>query len=38
MTLMEEVNEYIMYWKGKWWQRSKVLLYGELIDTAHTLL
>ena len=21
-----------MYWIGKWWQRRKVLLYGDLMD------
>ena len=29
---MEEVGECIMYWIGKWWQRRKDLLYGELMD------
>ena len=32
-TVMEEVGECIMYWIGKWWQRRKYLLYGELIDS-----
>ena len=31
-TVMEEVGECIMYWIGKWWQRRKDLLYGELMD------
>ena len=31
-TVMEEVGEYVMYWIGKWWQRRKDLLYGELMD------
>ena len=28
----EEVGECVMYWSGKWWQRRKELLYGEVID------
>ena len=31
-TVMEEVCECFMYWIGKWWQRRKDLLYGELMD------
>ena len=31
-TVMEEVGECTMYWIGKWWQRRKDLLYGELMD------
>ena len=30
-TVMEEVGECVMYWIGKWWQRRKDLLYGELM-------
>ena len=29
--VMEEAGECIMYWIGKWWQRRKDLLYGELM-------
>ena len=32
MTLMEEVGECLVYWIGKWWQRRKELLYGDLMD------
>ena len=31
-TAMAEVGECIMYRIGKWWQRRKNLLYGELMD------
>ena len=31
-TVMEEVGDCIMYWIGKWWQKRKDLLYGELMD------
>ena len=31
MTLMEEVDECVLYWIGNWWQRRKDLLYGELM-------
>ena len=31
-TMMEEVGECIVHWIGKWWQRRKYLLYGELMD------
>ena len=30
-TVMEEVSECIVHWIGKWWQRRKDLLYGELM-------
>ena len=30
-TVMEEVDEFVMYWTGKWWQR-KHLLYGDVMD------
>ena len=31
-TVMEEVGECVMYWIGKWWQRKKDLLHGEVMD------
>ena len=30
--VMEEVGECVKYWIGRWWQRRKDLLYGELMD------
>ena len=30
--VVEEIGKCIMYWLGKWWQRRKDLLYGELMD------
>ena len=31
-TVIEELGICFMYWIGKWWQRRKDSLYGELID------
>ena len=31
-TAMEKMSECIVHWIGKWWQRRKDLLYGELMD------
>ena len=36
-TVEEEVVGCIMYWIGKWWQRRKDLLYGELMDEFWSL-
>ena len=30
-TVVEEVGECVMHWKGKWWERRKELLYSELM-------